>query len=78
MIVISDTICSREYIDDEISGLLGTTEEEFVSAIQKGLENLKLRKKLGEQACLKSKNVGSPETYINKLSSYIKSYDNCN
>lgn len=78
MIVISDTICSREYIDDEISGLLGTTEEEFVSAIQKGLENLKLRKKLGEQACLKIKNVGSPETYINKLSSYIKSYDNCN
>lgn len=74
VIVISDTICSQEYVENEVSGLLGSSVDCFVELIHKGLGNLNLRKKLGTQACLKIKKIGAPETYIKRLSSYIKSF----
>lgn len=75
MVVITDTICTREYLNNGVSGILETTEDEFVKSISQGLMDIEWRKSLGEQACIKIKEIGSPETYINKLCSYIKSFE---
>lgn len=74
-VVISDTICSREYVEDKFNGLLANDEKHFVSLIHDVLNNQKMRLELGKNAREFIKRKGSPEAYVKKLISSINTFE---
>lgn len=73
-VVISDTICTQEYVDNGTTGIMNRTEEEFAESIHTLLNNIEKRKELAIKQKIKVKELGSPESYVRDLSKIINSF----
>ncbi|MGN1275650.1 MAG: glycosyltransferase [Floccifex sp.] len=70
-VIMTNTVCTQEYVDNGDSGILKNTEEEFAESIIDLLSNSNKRKEMAIKQKDKIKEIGSPESYIRELSRII-------
>lgn len=71
-IITSDTVCTREYINNGNEGTLLTNDlEQYIQCINKQLSDIEQRKTLGKNLKAKIVSTFSPEKYIQTLSECI-------